>query len=251
VTILVFALVGSVAQFIDGSIGMGFGLTSSTLLLSLGVGAAAASAAVHFAEIPITLASGFSHWHRDNIDFKILRNLALPGGVGALLGATFLSSIDFSNAKVFVSTLLFLLGFLLIYRNLWPSITDQNIVEVKSPFFIPTLGFAAGFVDASGGGGWGPVVTPTLMATSSIETRKIIGTVSASEFVVSTAASIGFLLNISRFDVEWQVVAGMALGGTLVAPFAAKLVRILPKRQLSLIVGIGIIVINAIRIVTA
>ena len=97
-TILVFALVGPVAQFIDGSIGMGFGLTSSTLLLSLGVGAAAASAAVHFAEIPITLASGFSHWHRDDIDFY--------------------------GAKVFVSTLLFLLGFLPICRNLWPSISD-------------------------------------------------------------------------------------------------------------------------------
>ena len=116
-----FALAGSLAQLIDGTLGMGFGLTSSTLLLTLGASAAVSSAAVHAAEIGTTLASGASHWHAENIDKKILKKLAIPGGIGALLGATFLSSIDLSNAKVFISTLLLLLGFLLLYRNVFPS----------------------------------------------------------------------------------------------------------------------------------
>jgi uncharacterized membrane protein YfcA len=103
---MLFALAGSIAQLIDGSLGMGFGLTSSTLLLTLGASAAVASAAVHAAEIGTTLASGASHWHRENVDRKILKQLAIPGGIGALLGATFLSNIDLSSGKIFISTIL-------------------------------------------------------------------------------------------------------------------------------------------------
>ena len=103
-----FALAGSVAQLIDGTLGMGFGLTSSTLLLTLGASAAVASAAVHAAEIGTTVVSGVSHWREENVDMKILKQLAIPGGIGAILGATFLSSIDLSNAKIFISTLLLL-----------------------------------------------------------------------------------------------------------------------------------------------
>jgi uncharacterized protein len=169
-----FALAGSVAQLIDGTLGMGFGLTSSTLLLTLGASAAVASAAVHAAEIGTTLVSGASHWHAENVDKRILLKLAVPGGIGALLGATFLSWIDLSSAKIFISTLLLLLGFLLLYRNIFPSTQPQPSVELTNPRYLTYLGFTGGFVDASGGGGWGPIVTPTMMTTTLLNHARLL-----------------------------------------------------------------------------
>lgn len=248
---ILFALVGSVAQLIDGALGMGFGLTSSTLLVTLGASAAVASAAVHMAEIGTTLASGASHWHAENIDKKILIRLAIPGGIGAFLGATFLSFIDLSSSKIFISTLLLFLGFLLLYRNIFKNENQVNMVEIKNPRFLTYLGFTGGFVDASGGGGWGPIVTPTLITTTSTEPRKVIGTVSAAEFVVALSASVGFLININRIDINWATVGGLALGGVIAAPIAAKLVGRLPAKVLGTVVAIAIILLNAIQIIRA
>lgn len=244
-----FAIAGSIAQLIDGALGMGFGLTSSTLLLTLGASAAVASAAVHAAEIGTTLVSGASHWHFENIDKKVLVRLAIPGGIGALLGAIFLSSIDLSSSKIFISTLLLFMGFLLLYRNLFQSSTPPVIEVQNNPKYLRFLGFTGGFVDASGGGGWGPIVTPTLMATSRMESRKIIGTVSASEFIVALSASAGFLLNINKININWSIVGGLALGGAIMAPIAAKIVAKLPSKQVAIFVGVAIIVINGIRII--
>ena len=243
-----FALAGSIAQLIDGTLGMGFGLTSSTLLLTLGASAAVASAAVHAAEIGTTLVSGASHWHAENVDKRILLKLAVPGGIGALLGATFLSWIDLSSAEVFISTLLLLLGFLLLYRNIFPSTQPQPSVELTNPRYLTYLGFTGGFVDASGGGGWGPIVTPTMMTTTAIEPRKIIGTVSAAEFIVAVSASVGFLININRLDINWAAVGGLALGGALMAPIAARIVVKLPRKQIGILVGLAVIIINGYRI---
>jgi uncharacterized membrane protein YfcA len=245
-----FALAGSIAQLIDGSLGMGFGLTSSTLLVTLGASAAVASAAVHAAEIGTTLVSGASHWHADNVDKKILKKLAIPGGIGAILGATFLSSIDLSSAKVFISTLLLLLGFLLLYRNIFTFAPQPASVEITNPRYFTYLGFTGGFVDASGGGGWGPIVTPTMMTTTAVEPRKIIGTVSAAEFIVAISASVGFLLNINRLDINWAVVGGLALGGSIMAPIAARIVVKLPRKQIGILVGLAVIIINGFRIIT-
>ena len=250
-TWILFAFVGTIAQLIDGSLGMGFGLTSSTLLVTLGASAAVASAAVHFAEIGTTLASGASHWHAENIDKKILLRLAIPGGIGAFLGATFLSFIDLSSSRIFISTLLLFLGFLLLYRNVFKTEGQVNMVEIKNPRFLSYLGFTGGFVDASGGGGWGPIVTPTLISTTATEPRKVIGTVSAAEFVVAVAASIGFLAQIGRIDIDWAIVGGLAIGGTIAAPFAAKLVGILPAKQLGIVVAVAIIALNAVTIIRA
>jgi uncharacterized membrane protein YfcA len=245
---MLFALAGSIAQLIDGSLGMGFGLTSSTLLLTLGASAAVASAAVHAAEIGTTLASGASHWHRDNIDRTILKQLAIPGGIGALLGATFLSNIDLSGGKIFISTILLLLGFLLLYRNLFVAQSQVSVADISNPRYLTFLGFSGGFVDASGGGGWGPVVTPTLLATTKTEPRKVIGTVSAAEFIVAVCASVGFLLNLNKLDIDWSAVGGLALGGILMAPIAAKFVSWVPRKPLGIIVAIAIILINAFRL---
>jgi hypothetical protein len=246
-----FAIAGSVAQLIDGTLGMGFGLTSSTLLVTLGASAAVASAAVHAAEIGTTLVSGASHWHADNVDKKILKKLAIPGGIGAILGATFLSSIDLSSAKVFISTLLLLLGFLLLYRNIFTFAPQPASVEITNPRYFTYLGFTGGFVDASGGGGWGPIVTPTMMTTTAVEPRKIIGTVSASEFIVAVSASVGFLANINRLDINWGVVGGLALGGSIMAPIAARIVVKLPRKQIGILVGLAVIIINGFRIITS
>jgi len=245
-----FAIAGSIAQLIDGTLGMGFGLTSSTLLVTLGASAAVASAAVHAAEIGTTLVSGASHWHADNVDKKILKKLAIPGGIGAILGATFLSSIDLSSAKVFISTLLLLLGFLLLYRNIFTFAPQPASVEITNPRYFTYLGFTGGFVDASGGGGWGPIVTPTMMTTTAVEPRKIIGTVSAAEFIVAISASVGFLLNINRLDINWAVVGGLALGGSIMAPIAARIVVKLPRKQIGILVGLAVIIINGFRIIT-
>ena len=246
---ILFAIAGSIAQLIDGALGMGFGLTSSTLLLTLGASAAVASAAVHAAEIGTTLASGASHWHAENIDKDVLIRLAIPGGVGALLGATFLSSIDLSSSKIFISTLLLFLGFLLLYRNLFQTPAPQAADPNNNPRFLTFLGFSGGFVDAAGGGGWGPVVTPTLMTTTNMTPRKIIGTVSAAEFIVAVSASLGFLLNINKLVINWSIVGGLALGGILMAPIAAKIVSKLPRKQLAILVGVAVIVINGYRII--
>jgi len=251
VTWLFFALAGSIAQLIDGTLGMGFGLTSSTLLLTLGTSAAVASAAVHAAEIGTTLASGISHWHRENVDYEILKKLAIPGGIGAFAGATFLSSIDLSSGTIFIATILLLLGLVLLYRNVFQTSIRPNLAEIRNPRYLTFLGATGGFIDASGGGGWGPVVTPTLMATTEHEPRKIIGTVSASEFIVAVCASIGFLVNITRIDIDWHAVGGLALGGMIMAPFAAKLVSVLPRRPLGIAVAIAIIAINGFRLVTS
>jgi uncharacterized membrane protein YfcA len=217
----------------------------------MGAGAAVASAAVHAAEMGTTLASGVSHWHAENIDKRILIRLAIPGGIGAFLGATFLSFIDLSTSKIFISTLLLFLGFLLLYRNVVKTESQVNMVEIKNPNFLTFLGFTGGFVDASGGGGWGPLVTPTLLSTTATQPRKVIGTVSAAEFVVAVSASVGFLANFNRIDINWATVGGLALGGVIAAPIAARLVGKLPTRQLGIMVAVAIILLNGVKIIQA
>ena len=131
-------------------------------------------------------------------------------------------------------------------KNTQPQ--PQPSVELTNPRYLTYLGFTGGFVDASGGGGWGPIVTPTMMTTTTVEPRKIIGTVSAAEFIVAVSASVGFLVNINRLDIDWSVVGGLALGGCLMAPIAARIVVALPRKQIGILVGVAVIVINGYRI---
>lgn len=250
-TILIFILAGSIAQIVDGALGMGFGLTSSTLLVTLGASAVVTSAAVHVAEIGTTLASGISHWRRDNVDKRILMWLAIPGGIGAFSGATFLASLSLESGKVFISTILLVLGFLLLYRNIFLGQGTLFPNAQINPRYIRFLGLTGGFVDAAGGGGWGPVVTPTLLVTTQTEPRKVIGTVSAAEFIVALSATLGFGLQLSRLDVDWDVIMGLAIGGILMAPIAALLVSKLPRKPLGIAISLAIIIINGYRLVIA
>ena len=241
---IVLALVGLAAQLVDGSLGMAYGVTSTTLLLAAGTAPAAASASVHLAEIGTTLASGASHWRFGNVDWAVVRRIAVPGAVGAFVGATVLSHLSTESAAPWMSGILLALGVYLLVRFTFGSLR-RRAGQVRSRFLVP-VGLFAGFVDASGGGGWGPVATPALLADGRLEPRKVIGTVDTSEFAVAVAASAGFLLGLGSQVLDLQVVTALLVGGVLAAPLAAYLVRHVPPRVLGAAVG-GLIVLTNSR----
>jgi uncharacterized membrane protein YfcA len=240
----VLALVGLAAQLVDGSLGMAYGVTSTTLLLAAGTAPAMASASVHLAEIGTTLASGASHWKFGNVDWKVVRRIAIPGAIGAFLGATVLSRLSTESAAPWMSGILLALGVYLLVRFTFGSLR-RRAGEVRSRFLVP-VGLFAGFVDASGGGGWGPVATPALLADGKLEPRKVIGTVDTSEFAVAVAASLGFFLGLGSEVLDLQVVTALLAGGVVAAPIAAWLVRLVPPRLLGAAVG-GLIVLTNTR----
>ena len=247
---LLLALAGALAQLVDGSLGMAYGVSSTTVLLAAGVAPALASAAVHMAEIGTTAVSGISHSSFGNVDWSKIVWLAVPGGVGALLGALSLiwaSSLETTAAYVepAVAIFLFILGIYVLSKFAFRR--HERPIEVRPvpAGFLSPLGFVAGFLDAFGGGGWGPIATPTLLSSGRMEPRKIIGTVDTSEFVVAVCASIGFFLGLSLAEVPWTIVGALFLGGLIAAPIAAYIVRILPTRIMGTAVGGFILVVNA------
>lgn len=240
---VLLALFGLAAQLIDGALGMAYGLTSTTLLLAAGLAPAVASASVHLAEVGTTLASGAAHWKMGNTDWRAVRWLALPGGVGAFAGATVLSNLDGDAARPWISLFLVTLGAYLIVRfAFFGGRIEVRPGTLRRPLLAP-LGLVAGFLDAVGGGGWGPISTPTILASGRMEPRKVIGTVSTSEFVVAASASIGFLVSLDRSVFVLPVVAALLIGGAIGAPLAAWLVRWLHPRVLGAAVG-GLIVLT-------
>ena len=194
--LVLLALFGAAAQLVDGGLGMAYGLTSSTLLIAFGLAPAVASASVHLAEVGTTFASGVAHTRVGNTDWRTVRWLAVPGAIGAFSGAVVLSNLNADAAKPIVSGILLVLGVYLFVRFalLGGKITVRE--GTLSPLFLVPLGTIAGFLDAVGGGGWGPISTPSLLASGKMEPRKAVGTVSTSEFLVALAASIGFLLRV-------------------------------------------------------
>ncbi|MEU4438747.1 sulfite exporter TauE/SafE family protein [Micromonospora chalcea] len=248
--LLVLALVGLAAQLVDGSLGMAYGLTSSTLLLFAGVAPAAASASVHLAEIGTTLAAGVSHWRFGNVDWRVVGRIALPGAIGAFAGATFLSSISTEAAAPWMAAILFTLGAYLLVRFSRPLRATRAAGRLRSRFLAP-LGLVAGFVDATGGGGWGPVATPALLVSGRMEPRKVIGSVDTSEFVVAGAASVGFLIGLGTEGFLLPTVAALLIGGLIAAPIAAWLVRIVPAQLLGAVIGGVIVLTNARTLLSA
>jgi uncharacterized membrane protein YfcA len=235
---VLLALFGLAAQLIDGALGMAYGLTSTTLLLAAGLAPAVASASVHLAEVGTTLASGAAHWKLGNTDWRAVRWLALPGGAGAFAGATVLSNLDGDAARPWISLFLVTLGMYVLVRF---AVLGRP-GTLRRPLLAP-LGLVAGFLDAVGGGGWGPISTPTILASGRMEPRKVIGTVSTSEFVVALCASVGFLVSLDRSVFVLPVVAALLVGGAVGAPLAAWLVRWLHPRILGAAVG-GLIVLT-------
>ena len=250
-SLLIFSLVGAFAQLIDGTLGMAFGITSSTLLVAVGATPLAASAAVHFAELGTTFASGASHWRVKNVDWRIVVRIGIPGAVGAAIGASMLSRISLHGSRTWMAALLFLLGAILLTRFGLHRPVIRPFGRTPKTTVLAPLGLAAGFVDASGGGGWGPITTPSLLLLTSGEPRKVIGTVSASEFFVALAASGGFIAGSATSDLDWQVIAGLLLGGVLMAPFAALLAGRLPHAPFGTLIGGVIVMINGRILLTA
>ena len=246
-TLIVFALVGFGAQLVDGALGMAYGVTSTSLLLIAGVNPATASASVHLAEIGTTLAAGASHWRFGNVDWKLVLKLGVPGAIGAFLGATVLSALSTENAAPYMAGVLLALGVYVLLRfSLRPPRVATNRVSPHRSKFLSPLGLVAGFVDASGGGGWGPVATPALLTAGKTAPRTVIGSVDTSEFLVALAASIGFLIGLGSAVLDPWTVGGLLLGGVLAAPLAAWLVTKIPAPVLGAGVG-GMIVLTNTR----
>lgn len=247
--LVLLAIVGLLAQLVDGSLGMAYGVTTTTLLLAIGTNPVAASATVHLAEIGTTLVSGASHWRFGNVDWPVVLKIGIPGAIGAFAGATFLSNLDTSTAKPVMSGILLALGLYVLLRFTFKGLRKDRIGTPLRKRFLAPLGLFGGFIDATGGGGWGPVGTPAILASGRLEPRKVIGSIDTSEFLISLAASIGFIAAIGSQGINFSWVAVLLLGGIIAAPIAAWLVRIIPPRVLGSLVGGVIVLTNAKTII--
>lgn len=236
-SLLVYVLVGFLAQLIDGALGMAYGVSSTTFLLSTGVPPAAASASVHAAGVVTTLASGVSHWKLGNVDRDLFKQLLLPGVLGGIAGAVIVTRLPADIIKPLVAFYLMLMGVRILVKALRAAPQTQAAIRRVFP-----LGLAGGFFDAIGGGGWGPIVTTSLMARGN-DPRLTIGSVNLAEFFVTLVQSLTFVLVI-RFDQFGMVILGLILGGVLAAPLAALVCRRLSARRLMLVVGLLIVVLS-------
>ena len=245
--LLLLAVVGFAAQLVDGSLGMGFGVTSTSLLLIAGLSPAMASASVHLAELGTNVASGVSHWKLGNVDWRLVARLGVPGAIGAFAGATFLSQISTALAKPVMAAILGALGMYILLRYALkpPAVAQARRAPHTAKFLVP-LGLAGGFVDATGGGGWGPVSTTSLLSAGKTAPRTVIGSVDTSEFLVSFAASLGFVLNLGLLGIEWGIVLALLAGGLVAAPIAAWLVSRIPAQVMGVAVG-GIIIMTNLK----
>lgn len=231
-----YLLVGLAAQLVDGALGMAYGVTSNSFLLSLGVTPAVSSASVHFAEMFTTGASAVSHFRFKNINKKLFKSLLIPGVLGAITGAYVLSDvIDGDFIKPFIAFYMLILGLIIIRKAL-----QKNMIKNKTKR-ISILAATGGFLDSIGGGGWGPIVTSSLLGQGR-DPRYTIGSVNAAEFAVAFASGITFML-FTGID-NWQVVLGLIVGGMIAAPFGAMLIGKIKRKPLMLIVGTLVIVLS-------
>jgi uncharacterized membrane protein YfcA len=225
------------AQLVDGALGMAFGVTATSFMLSFGTPPAQASAMVHIAEIFTTAASGASHWRQRNVDWAMVRRLTIPGTIGGAIGATLLANVDGKVIAPFVSVYLAAMGAIIIVKAI-------RAVQLLEPNWrgIPVVGFVGGLLDAVGGGGWGPIVTSSLIGGGHAP-RFVIGSVNLTEFFVTVVTSAAFAVSLGWADIA--PVIPLILGGLLVAPFAGYLTRIIPARMLMVVVGCLILGLSA------
>lgn len=239
--------VGFLAQLIDGTLGMAYGVSCSTFLRTFGVSSAVSSACTHAAEIFTTLASGISHLSMKNVSRALFVRLAIPGVIGGVFGAYILTSFDDRVIAPFISTYLVVMG-LVIFLKMFRK--KGETAKKKVGAWVCPLAFIGGTSDAMGGGGWGPVVTSTLLARDH-DVHKTIGSVNTAEFFVTLAESITFFVTLGSLKEYLPSVLGLIVGGVIAAPFAALLCRKLPVRPLLGIVGLTIMGINSWKLVQA
>lgn len=240
---LLYVAVGLVAQMVDGAIGMAYGVTASSVLMSMGIPPSTTSACVHAAETFTTGASGAAHWKLGNVDKKLVLRLAIPGMIGGAAGAYVLSNIDGHAIKPFIAAYLLIMGAYIIYQAL-----RKIAAEREPPKHVAPLGLVGGFVDSIGGGGWGPIVTTTLIGQGTTP-RYAIGSVNLAEFFVTLTISLTFLFTIGL--ELWPIITGLIVGGVIAAPFAAFAAKHVPDKPLMLIVGFVVIILSLRNIISA
>jgi uncharacterized membrane protein YfcA len=245
--LVMVGIIGFVAQLVDGSLGMGYGVTSATLLATVGYSPVVASATIHVAKIGTGLMSGAAHWRFGNVHWRAVIILAVPGAVGAFVGALVLSNIAAEVAAPWVAVILAVLGLVVLARTVLGRTPAIRLYHPRWRSLGP-LGLAGGFIDSVGGGGWGPVTTSTMMAANHLAPNQVIGTVSVAEFVVAIAASIGFIMALGSQSIAWDAMAVLLLGGLIAAPIAAWLVSRLDHRVLGGLVGGMILFYNAEKV---
>ena len=236
--LVVFVTVGFAAQMVNGAVGMAYGISATTVMLSFGIAPATASASVHAAEVFTTGISGLSHWRFGNVQWSVVSRLAIPGMIGGAIGAYVLTTLPVDLIKPLITLYLLLMGIIIIARAIWSELSSG-----EWPTWLVPLGFGGGFLDAVGGGGWGPMVASTLLGRG-MKARYTIGSVNAAEFFVTLVISITFL---STIGLElWPMIAGLILGGAVAAPLAAYVAKTIPDRPLMFMVG-AIVILLSIR----
>jgi siroheme synthase-like protein len=240
-SILWFVLAGFVAQMIDGALGMAYGVTATTFLLGFGISPAASSASVHASEVFTSGVSGLMHLKFGNVNTKLFKKLLIPGVIGAILGAYILSSFEEYNyiVKPIVSTYTLILGLIIIFKALKK---DKIREKIKRIFPLAAIG---GFLDSIGGGGWGPIVSSTLIAKGR-NPRYTIGSVNLAEFFITLASSLTFITLIGL--EHWSIIIGLILGGVIAAPIAAYLANKIPTKAIMISVGIVVIITSLKRL---
>ncbi|MEZ5416197.1 MAG: sulfite exporter TauE/SafE family protein [Vicinamibacterales bacterium] len=241
--LLFFTAAGFVAQMIDGALGMAYGVSCTSVLLAFGYSPAIASASVHIAEIVTSGISGHFHWRLGNVDPALFRNLVWPGMIGGAIGAYTLSVLPGEVLKPWIAVYLAAMG----VRILVKAINGRTPV-VATAHRVEALGFVGGLADAMGGGGWGPIVTSTLMGRGH-EPRMAIGSVNRAEFFVTIVQSATFVTMLGAGNLN--VVLGLCLGGALAAPLAAHMARRLKPEHLMIVVGVLIVLLSLRTLVTS
>jgi uncharacterized membrane protein YfcA len=230
-----YVAAGFIAQLIDGALGMAYGVTASSLLMSAGIPPDATSATVHAAECFTTGASALSHHAFKNIDRQLFRRLLIPGIVGAVLGAYILSNAPGENLRPYISAYLIVMGLVIVYKA-FRVFPPRQVTSHLAP-----LGFFGALIDTMGGGGWGPIVASTLIVRGN-DIRKAVGSVNAVEFFVTMAASVTFLITLGLSN--WQIILGLALGGIPAAPLGAWAAKHVPVKPFMIFVGLLVIIIS-------
>jgi uncharacterized protein len=237
-------LIGILAQSVDGALGMAYGVTATTFLLTAGVAPATATASVHIAEIFTTGASGLSHWRLGNINKPLFKWLLIPGMIGAVVGVLLVTSIDAKALRPWIAAYLLVMGGYIILKAFRRIAFRNSISGAK----VVPLAFSGALLDSLGGGGWGPVVNTTLVGSGQ-EPKRTIGTVNAAEFFIAVASGFSFAMLIGV--TYWETIAGLIVGGLFAAPIAAKLTRALPTKVLMIFVGVLIVCLSAFNIYKA
>jgi len=242
---VLYIIIGFAAQLIDGTMGMAYGVSCRTFLRTVaGLPSALASAVVHCSEIPTTLVSGIAHWQLKNVSKEIVLKLMIPGVIGGVLGAYFLSSAG-DCLEPFICIYLIVMGIVILHK----AFRKEHKVRRKVGSYVYPLGLIGGFLDATGGGGWGPVVTSTMIA-SGHDVKKTIGSVNMVEFIVTIAETTAFAALMVDFASYWKIILGLVIGGVIAAPIASVLCKKIPVKPLMCIVGLLIIGLNIYNFVT-